>query len=78
MVHHRRQLAAALQAQALIQAVVNPEKAADAAKAYFTIAMPVDQSAEQRKVLARELLVEEISKMAPISLSDVKFGKSKP
>lgn len=75
MVHQRRQVVSALQAKALITAAVNPEKAADAAKAYLEIALPTDPLEAQAKDLLKEETLAALGKLGPISLSNIRVGQ---
>lgn len=74
LVYQRRMAVEALKARALITASINPEQAAEAAKAYFSVAIPVDPAAEAQKVMRREATLRDFAKMGPIGLENVKVG----
>lgn len=76
MVYQRRLLVEALKAKAMLVAMVNPKEAPKAAEDYFSIALPVSDSETLRRDLARETMMREVAKMAPIPLSTMRFGGS--
>lgn len=75
MVHQRRQVIQALQAKALIVALVNPAEAQKAAAAYLDVALPTDPAEAQQRDLLKEAALEAIGKLGPIALSDIKLSR---
>jgi hypothetical protein len=75
MVHQRRQVVSALQAKAMIVAMVNPQEASKAATAYLDVALPTDPEENMQRDLLKEAALEAIGKLGPISLSDIKLSR---
>lgn len=73
-IHQRRHVIEAVKARATFVAACNPEKAADAAKAYLELAVPDDQTAIAEADAAKQRLLDDMAKMAPISMRDVSFA----
>ena len=75
MVHQRRLVVTALQAKAMLVAMVNPNEAANAAKAYLDVAVPTDPMETQQRDLLKEATLDAIGRMGPIALADIKLSR---
>jgi len=75
MVFQRKMSVEALQTKALLTALVNPEKADEAARAYFELVVPVSDEDRKREEWRREAELREVEEMDPIPISQFEFGK---
>lgn len=74
LVHQRRQYIDVLRTRALCYSAIGAEKAAEILQEFESVVMPIDPEAVRVAEAQRESEVEEIARMEPISLSDIRFG----
>ncbi len=74
MVYQRRMFIETLKNKTMFMMQIDPAKAADMAKTYVELAMPVNPEDLDRIERSKQRSAEEIAKMPPIPLSQVKIG----
>jgi hypothetical protein len=74
MVHQRRMFIDTLKHKTMFMAMLDPAKAAELAKNYVEMSMPVEPQDLERMERDKERQSREIESMEPIPLSQVKLG----
>jgi hypothetical protein len=64
----------ALQTQAMMQAIISPQSAEKAAKAYLEAALPMDPMIAELKAWRKKQALKEFHAMGPIPINQSNFG----